>query len=111
MMKILQKVSTYVVTSIIVMCSLNLIVVHADTNNLLDTTKVYDYKNNELETGVLYGISHRNRSSYWLTSPTCLSGKQVEDDRYGFCGDQVDQPKKQYMYGNFMMIVGQKARK
>ncbi|PHC34711.1 hypothetical protein COF09_31755 [Bacillus toyonensis] len=94
MMKILQKVSIYMITSIIVMCSLNLVVAYADTNDLLDKAKVYDYKNNEMKTGVLYGISHLNRSSYWLTSPICLSEKQVEDDRYGFCGERRDQSKK-----------------
>ncbi|MED1787212.1 hypothetical protein P4V47_06760 [Brevibacillus laterosporus] len=54
--------------------------------------KVYDHQNNVMRTGVLYGISHRNRPKYWLSSSVCLTG--VDEDNYGFCDDERGRAKR-----------------
>ncbi|HDR7987442.1 TPA: hypothetical protein QCY63_005830, partial [Bacillus cereus] len=55
--------------------------------------KVYDYQNNVMKTGVLYGISHINRTNYWLSYPGCLTNN-IDDDEYGFCTDGRLENKK-----------------
>lgn len=57
-------------------------------------TKVYDYQNNVMKTGVLYGISHFNRLEDWLTTYNCTSDSQLEKGSYDFCDNSRNKREK-----------------